>query len=179
MPSKKKSIVDFLTVENFINMIAGENAIELIKMCHNKKCGVTDEIIAKKLGLKVTEIRTILNRLHYRGIVCYDKTKNKKTGWYSYTWSIKSKRIAELILEQNTEQIQKLENRVLLEENYSLFGCKIECAVVPFEIAAEYHFKCPECGKILNALNNKKRAKATKKHIDILKNDVIELEKML
>lgn len=179
MPSKKKSVVDFLTVENFINTIAGENAIELIRMCHKKKCGVTDETIAKRLDLKVTEIRTILNRLHYRGIVCYDKTKNKKTGWYSYTWAIKTKRIAELIIEQNTEQIQKLENKALLEENYSLFGCKRECAIVPFEVAAEYHFKCPECGKILGALDNKKLAKATKKHIEILKNEAIELENML
>ncbi|MFH1240668.1 MAG: hypothetical protein V1672_05675 [Candidatus Diapherotrites archaeon] len=179
MPAKKKSIVDFLAVKEFIGTIAGESAIDLIKICHKKNCGVTDEEIAKKLGLKVTEIRTILNRLHYRGIVCYDKTKNKKTGWYSYTWEIKTKRIAELILEQNSEQIQKLENKMVLEETYSLFGCKAECATVPFEIAAEYHFKCPECGKTLESIDNKKRAKQTKKYIDTLKEEAAELAKML
>ena len=176
---KKKRIVDFLIAREFIKTVAGEAAVDLVEMCEKKNCGVTDEELAKKLGVKVTEIRTILNRLHYRGIVCYNKKKNKRTGWYSYTWAIKTKRIVELLIEQRTEQLQKLENKMRLEENYALFSCKMNCDVVPFEIAAEYRFKCPECGKTLGSVDSKKRANMTKKQITNLKKDVVELEELM
>lgn len=179
MPQKKKKIVDFFVAREFIKNIAGDAAVELVKTCENKGCGVTDEELAKKLGLKVTEIRTILNRLHYRGIVCYDKTKNKRTGWYSYTWAIKTKRIAELLIEQHAEQMQKLGNKMKLEGTYSMFTCKTNCDVVPFEIAAECHFKCPECGKALESLDNKKRVRETEKLLGVLKSEVTELESLL
>src|SRR3989344_1215572 len=108
-PTKK--IYEIQMAQEFLKSVGGEYALELVKICDNKKRPVTDEEIGKKLPLKVTEIRTVLNRLHYRGIACYQKTKNPKTGWYSYTWEVKSNRIAELILEGRAEEITKLERK--------------------------------------------------------------------
>ena len=114
--SSKKKIYEFLLVKDFLTNIGGEYAVELVKICTAKRKPATDEMIGKKLPLKITEIRAILNRLHYRGIACYQKTKNTQTGWYLYTWEIKTQRIAALVLEQHAEKISKLEKDMVFEE---------------------------------------------------------------
>src|SRR3989338_9378588 len=170
-----KKIFELLIVQDFLKAVGGEYAIELMKICVEKKRPVTDEEIGKKLPLKVTEIRTILNRLHYRGIACYQKTKNIKTGWYSYTWEIKNSRIAEILIETHAEDITKLEKDMEFEGTHAFFSAGKGLQEYPFEIAAEYNFKCPETGKPLKAMDNKKRVKELVKKVEILKTEVDEL----
>lgn len=174
----KKKIYEYLIVKDFLTSIGGEHAIELVKICLSKRKPVTDEQIGKKLPLKITEIRTILNRLHYRGIACYNKTKNTKTGWYSYTWEVKTDRIVGLLLEQQAEEITKLEKGIEFEGTHAFFSAGKGRQEYPFEIAAEYGFRDPETTKPLNAIDNKKRVRELKKKIDLMKNEVMELEKV-
>ena len=164
----KKDILSYSIAKDFITSTGGNEAIELIKACKSKNGRISDEEISEKTGLKITEVRTILNRLHYRGIACYDKKKNSKTGWFSYTWEIKEKRIAELIIEEQSEEIKKLEKKLEFEKDYAFFACRQMCENVPFEIAAEYQFKCPSCGKQMELVNNKKRVKDIKKQMGLL-----------
>ncbi|MCR4368836.1 MAG: hypothetical protein NUV67_02930 [archaeon] len=173
----KKKIYDYLLVQEFLVSVGGPHALELVKICMTKKRPVTDEEIGKKLPLKITEIRTVLNRLHYRGIACYQKTKNTKTGWYSYTWEIKAPRIANLIVEQRAEDITKLEKDMEFEGTHAFFSTGKEgSAILPFEIAAEYDFKDPETGKPLKAVDNKKRVVLLKKKISLLKEEMESLQ---
>jgi transcription initiation factor TFIIE subunit alpha len=108
---------------------------------------------------KVTEIRAVLNKLHYRGIACYDKSRNQKTGWYNYTWEIKKDRIAEIIGEQQEENLEKLKQKKNLEADYSLFDCNKCNHREVFEIAAEYNFLCPTCGGSMTSANDPNRQK--------------------
>lgn len=174
----QKKIYELSIVKDFLKSVAGDYALELVKICIDKKKPLTDEEIGKKLPLKVTEIRTILNRLHYRGIACYQKTKNNKTGWYSYTWEIKNQRIAEILIENQAEEIQKLEKDIEFEGTHAFFSAGKAMLAYPFEIAAEYNFKDPETGKALEAVDNKKRMKELAKKIGILKFEVEELTKI-
>ncbi len=173
----KKDIMSHELTKNFVEKVGGNDAIPLIKACKNKKKKLTDEEIAKGAKLKITEVRAILNRLHYRGIACYDKKKNQKTGWYSYTWEIKEKRIAELIIEEQSEEIKKLEKKLDFEKDYVFFSCKKLCDSIPFEIAAEYQFRCPKCGKTLELANNKKRIKDIKKQMILVEGVLKRLSK--
>ena len=173
----KKDIMSHALAKIFIEKIGGNDAIPLIKACKNKKKKLTDEEIAKGAKLKITEVRATLNRLHYRGIACYDKKKNQKTGWYSYTWEIKEKRIAELIIEEQSEEIKKIEKKLDFEKDYVFFNCKKLCESVPFEIAAEYQFKCPKCGGTLEIANNKKRANDLKKQMLLVEEVLKKLSK--
>ncbi len=174
----KAKIYDYLLVQEFLTSVGGNRAIELVKICLDKKKPVTDEQIGKKLELKITEIRTILNRLHYRGIACYNKTKNPQTGWYSYTWEIKPSRIASLLLEQNAEEVNKLEREIDFQGTHDFFSAGKDMAVYPFEIAAEYGFTCPETGKPLKAIDNNRRVKELEKKITTIKTEISELEKI-
>ena len=180
MPKKpKKEIYEFSLVKEFLKAVAGEYSVELVKICSKKRKPCTDEEIGKKLPLKITEIRTILNRLHYRGIACYQKTKNPKTGWYSYTWEIKISRIAELILEGRAEEVTKLGNELEFEGTHAFFSAGKGMAVYPFEIAAEYDFRCPETGKPLEAVDNKKRVKELTGKIELIIGEVQSLQELL
>lgn len=177
--AKKSNISKFPIVQEFLRTVGGEFAVGLVKICERKGSRVTDEEVAKKMRLKVTEVRTVLNRLHYRGIACYQKTKNKKTGWYSYTWSIKTSRVIELLLEEQKESIEKLEQTQGFEKTYTYFGCKNRCVSVPFEVAAEYQFKCPECSQTMEAVNTEKRLKNINRQIGMVKKEMEEMQKIL
>jgi len=177
MGGRKQNIVDLLITKEFLMNIGGKYAVELVKICEKKKKAITDDEIEKKLPLKITEVRTILNRLHYRGIATYQKTRNNKTGWYSYTWQISTARIAALLLEKQLEEIQRAETKMEFETNYAFFTCKTKCNNFPFEIAAEYQFKCPGCGNSLEATDNQKTLKDMRKKIVFMKNEMDELTK--
>ena len=174
---KKKKIINLDSAKEFVRKAAGEDAIRVVRIYERKGKSVTDEELAKKMRLKVTEIRTILNRLHYRGIVCYQRTKNTKTGWYSYTWSVKSERIADLLLEELAEKMEKLESKQTMQTNYGLFSCKTQCDMIPFEVAAEYNFKCPECGRTMGAINTNKERKVTEKMIEEVKSEIDKINR--
>ena len=174
----KKTIVCLPAVQDFLKTVGGEAAIGVTDFCEKKGRQVTDEEIAKRMKVKVTEIRTVLNRLHYRGIACYKKTKNKKSGWYNYTWEIKKKRVLELIVEQQQEMIEKLEAKQAFGEKYSFFSCKKSCEMIPFEIAAEYQFKCPECGETMDAFDYSKRLEDINQQIGLLRTEMGTLKKL-
>lgn len=178
--SKKKQIIlDLSNAKEFINNISGEHGATLIGIYLNKTKPFSDEEVAEKLKMKVTQVRTVLNSLHYRGITHYTKTKNKDSGWYSYRWTVNEKRIAELLLEKNLEKLEKLEQKIDLESDYMFFSCTKECDKLQFEIAAEYEFKCPDCGEVMNSIDNEEELKKNKEKISNLKSDIAKLEKIL
>ena len=176
--TREKKLLDFGVAREFLKNIGGDEAITVVALCEKKGRGVKDEELAEKMKLRVTEIRTALNRLHYRGIAYYNKTKNKRTGWYSYTWQIKPKRVVELLLEEQGEKMQRLETKRDFEQDYAFFSCKSQCNAIPFEIAAEYNFKCPECGRTMGPVDNKKRLDGITRDISELKKTMEALVKM-
>ncbi|MFH0969874.1 MAG: hypothetical protein V1776_00205 [Candidatus Diapherotrites archaeon] len=178
--TKPNTLLDFKIAREFLTAVGGEEAQEVVKICLEKNGKCLDEDIENRMKhLKITEIRSILNRLHYRGIACYNKTKNKNSGWYTYTWEIKQRRIVELILEQQAEMLQKLEQRARFENSHEMFVCKKECEETPFEIAAQYEFRCPECGELMNPVDGKKKQKEMQKNITTLRTELTSLQKIL
>jgi len=181
----KKSITGLVLVQDLLDTIGGQDAIDLVKICESKRKRVTDEEISKKMKKKVTEVRAILNKLHYRGIACYQKTRNQKTGWYNYTWEIKKDRITDIIGEQQEENLEKLYQKMNLEADYSFFDCEKCDERALFEIAAEYNFLCPRCGGSMasaNDPNRKKelegRIKKIEKELEILGKNSIKTQKV-
>ncbi|MCD6247362.1 MAG: hypothetical protein J7J87_02940 [Candidatus Diapherotrites archaeon] len=172
----KKKLYENRAVREFVEKWAGKEAVEVLKYFLKSKKPVRDEVIAEKTGMRVTEVRTILNRLHYRGIANYDKKRDDKTGWYTYTWKIDTKKIVELILEEEQELLEKLEKEREVQENYTLFTCEGGCVEFPFEIAAEYQFKCPECGRDMNCIDSTTKKRHLSKQINKVRKIIEELK---
>src|SRR3989338_4221899 len=117
----EKKLLENKLVQDFFQRKIGERSTQLMKIYTAGKAPPEDKI-SKKLGIKVTEIRTLLNKMHYWGIADYDKTRNKKTGWYNYDWHINYKRIMELMLQEQEEKLKKLETEESTMTEYSLFA---------------------------------------------------------
>ena len=80
-----------------------------------------DEEIAADLDVKATVVRTILNDLHARSLVEYERTKNKKTGWYTYLWKKREDKINEYIQSYLHRKLESLDTQLVSEKN------SIEC----------------------------------------------------
>ena len=174
-----KSITNLMLVKDLLDTVGGQEAIVLVQICEKKKKSVTDEEISKKMKKKVTEIRAILNKLHFRGIACYQKSRNQKTGWYNYTWEIKKDRIADIINEQQKENLEKLTKKKNLEADYSFFDCNKCNHREVFEIAAEYNFLCPTCGGSMTSANDPQMQKEIESKIKSIETEIIMLNKLV
>jgi transcription initiation factor TFIIE subunit alpha len=172
----RRGFYELEIVKNFLHDVGGEMAYQVVQIHEKRGRSVTDEELAKKINVKVTEIRAVLNRLHFRGIAQYQKTKDKNSGWYSYTWDINQKRIAELLLDKEKEKVEKMESKMKFEENYTFFSCKKNCEFFPFEVATEYQFRCPGCGKNMEVYDNKKEALDLKKRLENLREELETLK---
>lgn len=137
--------LDSSLVQEFIQNKAGPKAYSIIKSLNE---GKTDEEIKEKVEIDdVNEIRSILNRLHYLGIIEYDKEQAEESNWYTYTWFLREGRIKELLTRRYEEELEDLQREKDLEETHIFFTCDSECGRHPFEVAYEYDFQCPECGE--------------------------------
>lgn len=113
-----------------------------------------DEEIAAELNVKETVIRTLLNDLHLKSLVEYERTKNKKTGWYTYLWKKREDKVAEYIHSYLKNRLDDLCTGLEAEKNGSTFRCT--CSMVSLEKAMETNFICPECDEPYKEFDNSK-----------------------
>jgi len=122
-----------------------------------------DEDIAAELGIKATTVRTMLNDLHERNLVEYERIKNKATGWYTYIWKKREDKLREYIKTFLEEKINRL-NEELEIERAGVFKCS--CRVVSLEEAIENNFICPNCKETFVNFNNSSKIRELKKEIE-------------
>jgi len=104
-----------------------------------------DEDIAEELKVKATIIRTLLNDLHAKSLVEYKRTKNKKTGWYTYKWKRRDDKIKEYIRNYLLKNLAELNKKLDYEKQNVSFNCS--CKRVPLDMAMDNSFICPDCNQ--------------------------------
>ncbi|MBR9707195.1 MAG: hypothetical protein GOV15_02045 [Candidatus Diapherotrites archaeon] len=159
-------------IQGFISTFGGHNAVELIEQMLLLEHGAVDEVFAEKLNLRVTEIRTLLNRLHYRGLVEYTRTRDEEIGWYTYKWFAKPGNLMDLLEEKVAEELSNAKEKMTLDDNYMMFNCTNNCNEMPFEIAAEYSFRCPDCANEMQTVDKEVEAKKRKAYMDSLSSEM-------
>ena len=65
--------------------MGGENTIDIIREFDKD---MSDEELAKKTGIKASDVRVVLNRLHNYGFFSYTRVRDRDSGWYSYIWKM-------------------------------------------------------------------------------------------
>ncbi|VVB54910.1 Transcription factor E [uncultured archaeon] len=133
---------DFKRLRNVLEESLSEQHVSVIESLDEPKY---DEDIAKELDLKATVVRTILNELHSKRLVEYDRTKNKKTGWYTYLWKKRDDQLGEYTKGYLESRLAELNGQLMKEKNNAYF-CGPN-GVVTFEEATENNFTCPETGQ--------------------------------
>lgn len=128
--------------------VGGENALAIVRNFYGNH---SDEELAKKLKIKISDVRATLNKLHNEGLVNYIRQKDNETGWYSYSWSLNHGRMEKWA----TDQTDKLSGTVGDGEKYYCPSCgasTISC----FEEAAAGDFKCCQCSRMMEFLDKEK-----------------------
>ena len=111
-----------------------------------------DEDVAGELKLKATVVRTLLNDLHQNSLVEYQRSKNKKTGWYTYLWVRRENKIMEYVQNYLKTQIFDLNDRLDDETRNVTFQCG--CMRVPYAAAMDSNFFCAGCKQQLIECDN-------------------------
>jgi len=159
--------VDGALIRDILSKLMSDDHVMILdKLDEPKK----DEELAYELNMKETVVRTLLNDLHGEGLVEYERSKNKKTGWYTYIWKKREDKIREYVINYLQSELNRLYRRLEAEENGSIFSC--ECSRVTFEMALEMNFICPECNKPFMQYKNDEI-------VSKLKERISEIEKTL
>ena len=111
-----------------------------------------DEDIAAELNLKATIVRTLLNDLHAKDLVEYERTKNKKTGWYTYLWRKREDKLDEFIHSHINNKLDELKKQLEMERGCVTFNCS--CTRLALEEAMDTNFICPKCSETFVAFDN-------------------------
>ncbi|MBI5159684.1 hypothetical protein HY992_06200 [Candidatus Micrarchaeota archaeon] len=144
-------------VREFLMEAAGERALQVVSEMTEP---MSDDDLASVCKTKVSEVRSVLNKLHNYGLADYIRTRDKDSGWYSYTWYTRLDKVKEAVTNKWQEEVNSIEKR-LCEESTELFECK-RCKKKPkmaFELASEVMFRCNACNAKLKLVNNQKTVK--------------------
>lgn len=127
--------------------IGGENTIDIIR---EFDMDMSDDELAKKTGIKPSEVRVVLNRLHNRGVFAYTRVRDRDSGWYSYIWKMDEGRLKDVggaeIVEEATQANGK--------EGYRCACCSQQ-KVMDFSEAVDARFRCGSCGSCLDFFDSK------------------------
>lgn len=137
------------SVRQMLIELGGENALAIIRNFYGNH---SDEDMAKKLKLKISDVRATLNKLHNEGLVNYIREKDSETGWYSYSWSLNLQRIERWA---NTQAGKLGMFRNGGGDYYFCTSCGTS-TITDFESAANDDFRCERCNKLLEFIDEKK-----------------------
>jgi transcription initiation factor TFIIE subunit alpha len=132
----------------------------------------TDEEIAEETGLKINTVRKILYKLYDYRLASYVRTKDREIGWYIYTWKLDLDRAREIVAARKRRILEELTKQLEFERNHVFFVCKNDFSKVPFDIASENGFRCPQCNAIMEYEDNQD-------NIIKLEREIAELRKSL
>jgi len=143
-----KILSDASVRQNLIE-IGGENALAIVRNFYGN---CSDEDLAKKLKIKISDVRATLNKLHNEGLVNYIREKDSETGWYSYSWSLNHGRM------EKWASTQVLNINPHDAEGVDYYFCP-SCgtsSITNFESAADTDFRCESCNRMLEFIDEKK-----------------------
>lgn len=143
------------TVRQNLIGIGGENALAIVRSFYGNQ---SDEELAKKLKIKISDVRATLNKLHNEGLVNYIREKDSETGWYSYSWSLNHDRIEKWA----TNQAVRLGETGSSQEFYFCPACGAS-SIASFESAAGSDFRCERCNRLLEFIDEKRLAELNEK----------------
>ena len=129
---------------------AGENAIDILKLLKEE---TEDEKIAEMLKLKVSDVRSVLNKLNELGITFYNRSKNEDTGWFYYNWSIDRVKFRDWINLTIKNQDARVRYAHLIDdEHYYCASCGLG-TYFTFDDSMNLSFKCPSCQNDLELID--------------------------
>ncbi len=168
-PSRRKAlaVLNRDDVKELIREIAGEEGYFVFTYLIKKRNEIDEFTLSENLDIQVNKLRSILYKLYNKGLVKFSKRRDKKKGWFIFSWSANPSQLLYLMKKKYSDQIDYYKK--LLSGEYYFCENNPDKAYT-LEEAAETMFLCPICGAPL------KSSKQVKSEIE---SKVKELEKVL
>lgn len=163
MAITKQRIIDVL------KQVVPEEDAERIVFYLRGKSNISEFIVAEELDLEIHRTRNLLYKLLDENLVSFKRKKDKIKGWYICYWDFNEATVPHLEEKLRVETINKIKERLANEDGGFFYMCRSAHTRQNFETAFENNFKCPECGELMNQVDNSRT-------IDFLKKRLVELE---
>ncbi|MBU0532375.1 hypothetical protein KKB44_02675 [Candidatus Micrarchaeota archaeon] len=150
MRQRISTILSDALVRQTLIEIGGENALAIVRNFHSNH---SDEELAKRLKIKISDVRATLNKLHNEGLVNYLREKDSETGWYSYSWSLNQERMEKWADAQSNKLISLCGSNE--GEHYFCPACGMS-TIIGFEAASNWEFRCEQCNRLLEYIDEKR-----------------------
>jgi transcription initiation factor TFIIE subunit alpha len=154
-------------IKDVVIEVAGKDVLPLVDALKTED-NQSEFKLAEVIKQEINTTRNMLYRLHSHNLVSFIRKKDKLKGWYIYYWTFKSKEVQDLLKRLKKKKLERLEERLIRENENHFFLCQNTCARLDFEQATDIEFKCPECGQILHQQNNQRTIEHLKKEISKL-----------
>ena len=110
--------------DTIVKNIFGKQAGELASLIFDKP-NMNEMLIAKKLALTPNQTRNMLYKFSHMGFTKFSKKKDKRKGWYSYSWSIDSVKILSYIKHELETEIKALEDQLKKRADHRFYVCQL------------------------------------------------------
>ena len=162
-------------IERVVAESCGDDVIALVRFLKGKE-KVSEFIIAEAIKEPINSLRNMLYRLQKVNLVDFSRKKDKKKGWYIYYWTFRPDNVKWLYKKVKEEQLERLNSRLEREKNNQFYSCETKCMRLDFDQAANFNFKCPECGEIMYEYDNRQSIKEIENKIKELKAEIKKVE---
>ena len=161
----KKMIKTFL--KEVVVIIVGKQAEDIIDMLDGNKY-INEIIIAKKVGITISQTRNILYKISDHGLISSIRKKDKRKGWYTYFWKIEVLKSLEFLSDLINKRVDQLKYQIKSRETKEFYVCE-QCNVeVSAENALLREFTCNECGQIYTLKDNTRMLRELKREVEKL-----------
>ena len=168
--AKKKTVkkkVTLETIKEVVTELVGEEAIPFVQYLRGKT-KISEFIIAEELDVEIHRTRHILYKLLENNLATFIRKKDKIKGWYICYWDFNEQIIPYMHGKIKKEKAEKARERLAREEGNQFFMCRQAHARMNFDQAIEFEFKCPECGEIMQQIDNTRTIQFLKERIQEL-----------
>lgn len=154
----QKQLLTDATVRKWLIRTMGEHAIHVIQEFTQD---LSDEQIAQKAGIRASDVRVVLNKLHSYGLATYARNRDKNSGWYSYVWHLNNEHLSEMVEKVRHEAGETTQiASIQVDDGQERYVCNAcgPASCVDFERASALLFRCEQCGGSLAFLEQKKQS---------------------
>ncbi|MCK4589239.1 MAG: hypothetical protein KAT77_02265 [Nanoarchaeota archaeon] len=161
-------------IEEVVKYAVGNDVLKLVKKL-SKKDNISEFKLADQLKEDIKRVRNMLYRLYELNLVSFNRKKDKKKGWYIYSWTFKKDQIKYLYHKIKKERLDKLQETLEYEQKEQYFICPDNCVRLNFDQAVNFEFRCPECNKLVSQEDLSKRIEEIKKEVKELKKELAKI----
>ncbi|MFH2021384.1 MAG: hypothetical protein ABIJ34_08290 [archaeon] len=140
-------------ISEVVSQLVGLKAVDIIFFIRGKK-DVSELEIAKVMKIDIQEARSLLYKLYENNLASFERRRDKHKGWHISHWTFLEDNVPKLYEKGQNEKIDQLKKRIHREQGNEFYMCRSACSRVDFEKAIEIQFKCPECGELMQPVDN-------------------------